>query len=179
MAELITIARPYAKAVFGFASDAKKEAEWAVFLLLAHAITSDIAMIEVLKNPSVSSEQKVAILADLTKDANVDGSNTLLDALAYYGRLLALPAIADEYDRLVALGQQALEITITSAYPLDNNDFKLLETKLKTKYAGTTIRVETAVDQSLIGGFEIRSSDTVIDATVRGRLSKIAESLTA
>ncbi|HBZ92016.1 MAG TPA: F0F1 ATP synthase subunit delta, partial [Gammaproteobacteria bacterium] len=53
------------------------------------------------------------------------------------------------------------------------------ESKLKTRYAGKTIRVETAVDQSLIGGFEIRSSDTVIDATVRGRLSKIAESLTA
>ena len=93
--------------------------------------------------------------------------------------LLALPAISTEFETLLAQGQQALEVTITSAFPLEADEIQLLESKLKTRYAGKTIRVETAVDQSLIGGFEIRSSDTVIDATVRGRLSKIAESLTA
>ena len=109
----------------------------------------------------------------------VDGVDALMEALAHYGRLLALPAISTEFETLLAQGQQALEVTIISAFLLEADEIQLLESKLKTRYAGKTIRVETAVDQSLIGGFEIRSSDTVIDATVRGRLSKIAESLTA
>lgn len=145
----------------------------------AASVTTDSAMVEVLKNPAVTAETKCEILGDLTQDVTVDGVDALMEALAHYGRLLALPAISTEFETLLAQGQQALEVTITSAFPLEADEIQLLESKLKTRYAGKTIRVETAVDQSLIGGFEIRSSDTVIDATVRGRLSKIAESLTA
>ena len=149
------------------------------FLKKAASVTADSAMVEVLKNPAVTAETKCEILGDLTQDVTVDGVDALMEALAHYGRLLALPAISTEFETLLAQGQQALEVTITSAFPLEADEIQLLESKLKTRYAGKTIRVETAVDQSLIGGFEIRSSDTVIDATVRGRLSKIAESLTA
>jgi F-type H+-transporting ATPase subunit delta len=145
----------------------------------AASVTADSAMVEVLKNPAVTAETKSEILGDLTQDVTVDGVDALMEALAHYGRLLALPAISTEFETFLAQGQQALEVNITSAFPLEADEIQLLESKLKTRYAGKTIRVETAVDQSLIGGFEIRSSDTVIDATVRGRLSKIAESLTA
>lgn len=179
MAELTTIARPYAKAVFAHANATKAQSSWSAFLKQAASVTTDSAMVEVLKNPAVTAETKCEILGDLTQDVTVDGVDALMEALAHYGRLLALPAISTEFETLLAQGQQALEVTITSAFPLEADEIQLLESKLKTRYAGKTIRVETAVDQSLIGGFEIRSSDTVIDATVRGRLSKIAESLTA
>ena len=179
MAELTTIARPYAKAVFAHANATKSQSSWSAFLKKVALVTVDSAMVEVLKNPAVSAETKCEILADLTQDVAVDGVDALMEALAHYGRLLALPAISTEFETLLAQGQQALEVTITSAFPLEADEIQLLESKLKTRYAGKTIRVETAVDQSLIGGFEIRSSDTVIDATARGRLSKIAESLTA
>ena len=179
MAELTTIARPYAKAVFAHANATKAQSSWGAFLKKAASVTADSAMVEVLKNPAVTAETKSEILADLTQDVAVEGADALMEALAYYGRLLALPAISTEFETLLAQGQQALEVTITSAFPLEADEIQLLESKLKTRYVGKTIRVETSVDQSLIGGFEIRSSDTVIDATVRGRLSKIAESLTA
>ena len=179
MAELITIARPYAKAIFSYAVGAKAEAAWSSFLQKAALITADEAMVQVLKNPAVKVDAKFEILRDLTNDVAVDGADALMEALAYYGRLLALPAISTEFETLLAQGQEALEVTITSAFPLENDEIQILESKLKARYAGKSIRVETAVDQSLIGGFEIRSSDTVIDATVRGRLTKIAESLTA
>ena len=179
MAELTTIARPYAKAVFAYANATKAQSSWSAFLKKAAFVTTDSVMVEVLKNPAVTAETKSEILGDLTQDVTVDGVDALMEALAHYGRLLALPAISTEFETLLAQGQQALEVTITSAFPLEAEEIQLLESKLKTRYAGKTIRIETAVDQSLIGGFEIRSSDTVIDATVRGRLSKIAESLTA
>ena len=102
-----------------------------------------------------------------------------METMVHHGGLLVLHAISTEFETLLAQGQQELEVTITSAFPVEADEIHLVESKLKTRYAGKTIRVETAVDQSLVGGFEIRSSDTVIDATVRGRLSKIAESLTA
>jgi F-type H+-transporting ATPase subunit delta len=179
MAELTTIARPYAKAVFAHANATQAQSSWSAFLKKAASVTADSAMVEVLKNPAVTAETKCEILGDLTQDVTVDGVDALMEALAHYGRLLALPAISTEFETLLAQGQQALEVTITSAFLLEADEIQLLESKLKTRYAGKTIRVETAIDQSLIGGFEIRSSDTVIDATVRGRLSKIAESLTA
>ena len=179
MAELTTIARPYAKAIFSHATGVKAEAAWSSFLQKAASITADEAMVQVLKNPAVKADPKCEILRDLTNDVAVDGADALMEALAYYGRLLALPAISTEFEALLAQGQEALEVIITSAFPLENDEIQILESKLKARYAGKSIRVETAVDKSLIGGFEIRSSDTVIDATVRGRLSKIAESLTA
>jgi len=178
MAELTTIARPYAKAIFAHATAVKAEAAWSTMLQKAAAIAADEAMVQVLKNPAIKGDTKCEILADLTKDVAVNGADALMEALAHYGRLLALPAISTEFETLLAQGQQALEVTVTSAFPLEADEVQLLESKLKARYSGKSIRVETAVDQSLIGGFEIRSSDTVIDATVRGRLSKIAESLT-
>ena len=179
MSELTTIARPYAKAVFAHAAKAKTETQWREFLHKAATIASDAAMVEVLKNPAVLAETKCAMLADLTTDVDIDGSLSLLEALSHYGRFLALPSILSEFDALVAQGERALAIIITSSFRLEEDELQLLESKLKKKYKGKTIRIQTAVDQSLIGGFEIRSSDTVIDATVRGRLFKIAESLSA
>ena len=136
-------------------------------------------MVEVLKNPAVTAETKCEILGDLTQDVTVDGVDALMEALAHYGRLLALPAISTEFETLLAQGQQALEVTITSAFPLEADEIQLLESKLKTRYAGKTIRVETAVDQSLIGGVEVFSRDTVIDATGPGRGLKKAEAFYA
>lgn len=179
MAELTTIARPYAKAVFAYATEVKTQTQWRGFLKKAATVTSDEVMVEVLKNPGVSAETKCAMLADLTKDVDIDGSLSLIEALSHYGRLLALPSISAEFDTLLAQGEKVLEVTITSAFPFEDDEVQLLESKLKKQHKGKTIRIQTALDRSLIGGFEIRSSDTVIDATVRGRLLKIAESLTA
>ena len=178
MAEIVTIARPYAKAIFAHSCSVHAEPAWSVFLNKAALISSDVSMAEVLKNPAVSAEEKVSILSDLTADVVVEGCDALIKTLAHYGRLSALHPIATEFESLLAEGQQALEVTIASAYPLEAEEIQLLESKLKSRYREKTIRIETVTDHSLIGGFEIRSSDTVIDATVRGRLAKIAETLT-
>ena len=178
MAEIVTLARPYAKAVFAHSSSVHAESSWSVFLNKAALISSDTAMAEVFKNPAVTAEEKVSILLDLTEDVAVEGCDALIKTLAHYGRLSVLQPIAIEFELLLAEGHQALEVTIASAYPLEAEEVQLLESKLKSRYRGKTIRIETVTDHSLIGGFEIRSSDTVIDATVRGRLAKIAETLT-
>ena len=125
MAELTTIARPYAKAIFSHAVASKAEAAWSSFLQKASSITADEAMVEVLKNPAVKADAKCEILTDLTKDVAVDGTGALIEALAYYGRLLALPTILAEFETLLAQGQEALEVTITSAFPLESDEIQI------------------------------------------------------
>jgi F-type H+-transporting ATPase subunit delta len=177
MAQLTTIARPYAKAVFAHATETQTESKWDAFLAKAQVLINDSELAELLKHQGVEASTKVQILRDLLVDVAVDGSDEFLETLGHYGRLLAVPEIASEYEQLLAEGQKALEVTIKSAYPLSDNELELLESKLRSKYATSTVRIQTAVDATLIGGFEIRSSDTVIDASVKGRLEKIAESL--
>lgn len=179
MAELTTIARPYAKAIFAHAKEQGADSAWQALLGCCADLVSDPALSAVLKNPGISGADKAKILVDLTDTLPAVGKEEFFDTLAYYGRLLVLPAIKTEFERHLAGEQQAMDVVITSAYPLTEAEVRQLEVKLQARYAGKTIRVETAVDQSLIGGFEIRSSDTVIDASVRGRLAKMAEALTA
>ncbi len=179
MAEFTTIARPYGKAIFAYAVEQKAEASWLSLLSRCAELVQDADLSRILKNPGVAATKKAAMLAELTQELSVEGKEAFFDVLAYYGRFLVLPEIKAEFERHLAGQQQALDVTITSAFPLEDAELRILEERLKKRYAGKTIRIETAVDQSLIGGFEIRSSDTVIDASVRGRLAKVAEALTA
>lgn len=178
MAEITTTARPYAKAAFGHAVEHRVETKWLEFLERCEALLSDDTLRDMLKNPRLTAQAKAQVMVDLTAELSVDGSGAFLETLAYYGRLTALPEITRLFRRLLAGQQQAVDVTITSAYPLSDADVSLLEAKLKIKYAGQSVRIDTAVDPSLIGGFQVRSTDTVIDASVRGRLAKIADALT-
>ena len=179
MAELTTIARPYAKAAYQFADSTNQVSEWARFLEKAALLVSDPSLCDFLKNPALSAEVKEQALVDLLQDVSVNGAPQFVRALAYYGRFLALGAIFHEYQNLVSRGRKVMDITISSAFALTDAELHMLTDKLKARYEGQDIRVEAAVDPSLMGGFEIRSSDTVIDATVRGRLAKMATVLTA
>ena len=78
MAELTTIARPYAKAIFSHAVGAKAEAVWSSFLQKAASITADEAMVQVLKNPAVKADAKCEILRDLTNDVAVSYTHLTL-----------------------------------------------------------------------------------------------------
>lgn len=179
MAELTTIARPYAKAAYEYAESVGSVEDWSRFLTKAAIFLTDQDLRDVLKSPAVSSDVKQQVLNDVLGDVAVTGSDAFVSALAYYGRFLALGAISQEYQELMARGRKVMDVTISTAYALSDEERTVLTNKLKARYEGQDIRVEAAVDPSLIGGFEIRSSDTVIDATVRGRLAKMAATLSA
>lgn len=178
MAELTTIARPYAKALFDLSSNEGNRLEWSKYLDVASMLAADRTMVEVLKNPGIDVAVKIELMSDLAKNVTFEGTTSFVESLAHYGRLAAIPAIAIEFKRLLASSEEALDFVITSAFPLTKSQINLLESKLKGRFSGKAIRIETTVEKNLIGGFEIRSRDTVIDATVRGRLSKITALLT-
>ncbi|UYF99939.1 MULTISPECIES: F0F1 ATP synthase subunit delta [unclassified Halomonas] len=177
MAELLTVARPYAKAAFEYARDQQAFDSWSQTLNFLSVAVADDTLRRVLGSPKVSSEQKVELLCDLLSE-KPDGLDRFLTTLAAQGRLMALPFIADQFERLRAEHEERVEVLVTSAYKLTAPQKTKLANALK-KRLNREISITTQVDKSLIGGVILRAGDTVIDGSVRGRLNRLSDALTA
>jgi F-type H+-transporting ATPase subunit delta len=176
MAEITTIARPYAKAAFQFALEHKALDQWSTMLGFVAAVTSDAQMRLVLQSPSMTSEQKAdAIISIDTEKLDAQGKNFIF-LLAENSRLELLPVISELFELLKAEQEKTIEVTVTTAYDLVSDESDKLAQSLKTRL-GREIQISSEVDKSLIGGLVIRAGDMVIDGSVRGKLAKLGESL--
>ena len=101
----------------------------------------------------------------------------LVQLLARRGRISILPAVAAEYRRLLNEERGILEALVTSPAPLDEADLDALRRKIEAM-TGARVEITGAVDPALIGGLTVRVGDTLIDASVRGRLERLRERLT-
>ncbi len=178
MAEQSTVARPYAKAAFEYARDHQALDAWSQALAMAGSIVIDRQVAGLLGSPKLSSEQKVSLVADMLGDNADDAFKRFLTTLADQRRLAALDAIADQFEHLRAEYEQRIDVTVVSAYKLDSKQKTKLGNALK-KRLNREISITTQVDKSLIGGVILRAGDTVIDGSVRGRLNRLSEALTA
>ncbi|AZM97842.1 MULTISPECIES: F0F1 ATP synthase subunit delta [Halomonadaceae] len=177
MAELLTVARPYAKAAFEYARDHKALDSWTQALSFLSAAVADSDLRRLLGSPKLENDKKVALLSDMLPEKQEDLSR-FLDTLADQGRLLALPFIAEQFEYLRAEHEQRVDVTVTSAYKLTAAQQTKLANALK-KRLNREISITTQVDKTLIGGVILRAGDTVIDGSVRGRLNRLSEALTA
>ena len=177
MAELLTVARPYAKAAFEYARDHEALDSWSQALGFLSTAVANSDVRRLLGSPKLENDKKVALLSDMLPEQNADVSR-FLDTLADQGRLTALPFIAEQFEYLRAEHEQRVEVTVTSAYELDGEQQTKLADALK-KRLNREISITTQVDKSLIGGVILRAGDTVIDGSVRGRLNRLSEALTA
>lgn len=178
MAELLTVARPYAKAAFEYARDNEVLDSWSQALsFLSFAIAND-AVRHRLSSPKLVSDQKVSLLVELIPEQQDEALQRFLAVLADQGRLMALKSIADQFEHLRAEHEKRVEVSVTSAYKLDSKQKTTLANALK-KRLNREISITTQVDKSLIGGVILRAGDTVIDGSVRGRLNRLSDALTA
>lgn len=176
MAELLTVARPYAKAAFEYARDHEAFDSWSQALGFLSAAVANSDVRRLLGSPKLENDKKVTLLSDMLPEKH-DGLSRFLDTLADQGRLLALPFIAEQFEYLRAEHEQRVEVTVTSAYKLTAAEQTKLANALK-KRLNREISITTQVDKSLIGGVILRAGDTVIDGSVRGRLNRLSEALT-
>jgi len=176
MAELSTIARPYAKAVFQYARENAALAEWERMLAVAAAVAEDPRMSQWLSQPQIDNTAKAAAFAEVCGDVLDESARNLLVQLAENKRLGLLPAIFALFHELYAEQQQVLDAEFTSAHDLQEAEIQKLVEVLKKRF-GREVRATTSVDPTLIGGVLVRVGDTVIDGTVRGRLGRLAEQL--
>jgi len=177
MAELLTVARPYAKAAFEYARDHEALDSWSKALGFLSAAVANNDVRRLLGSPKLENDKKVALLSDMLPEQSTDVSR-FLDTLADQGRLLALPFIAEQFEHLRADHEQRVEVLVTSAYELDSQQQTKLANALK-KRLNREISITTQVEKALIGGVILRAGDTVIDGSVRGRLNRLSEALTA
>ena len=178
MAELLTVARPYAKAAFEYARDHDALDSWSQSLNFLGVVVADSDVRRLLGNPTFRNDQKVSLLTDMTPGKQDEALQRFLVVLAEQGRLTSLTSIAEQFERLRAEHEQRIDVNVISAYKLDSKQKTKLANALK-KRLNREISITTQVDKSLIGGVILRAGDTVIDGSVRGRLNRLSEALTA
>ena len=178
MAEISTIARPYAVAAYKLGREQKSLAQWSEMLSFATAVASDAQMQAYIQDPKVvSSELQSAFLKVCGDKLNEQGQN-LIKVLVEYGRMSILPAITEAFEELKALDEGTLDAQIIAAAKPSAAEVKDLVKRLEAKF-GKKIEANVSVDSDLIGGIKIIVGDTVIDASVKGQLQNLAYTLSA
>ncbi|HEY8539323.1 MAG TPA: F0F1 ATP synthase subunit delta [Steroidobacteraceae bacterium] len=176
MAETITIARPYAKAVFEHAREHNTFAQWSDLLALASAIVADPNVKKLLASPRVTPAQLVEFIADILGEKLDEKGRNFLNLLAQNRRLASLPDIAAIYEELRAEAERIADVQVVSAMALDDSQRARLTSALK-KRLGREVRLHERVDPSLIGGAVVRAGDLVIDGSLKARLERLAQEI--
>ncbi len=173
MAERVTIARPYAKAVFAMAREAKRLPQWSQALGTAAAISADERVKPLFDNPRVSPEQLVEFIAGIGGET-VDGElRKVLAVLAANHRLNLLPEIAGLYEKMRSEYERVLDVTLTSAVELSAEQRERFAAALRKRFE-RDVRLHTEIDSSLLGGAVLRADDLMIDGSVQAGLAQLA-----
>lgn len=176
MAEVTTIARPYAEAVYRIAVQGGALDKWSQMLEFAATAVADPQMQAVIGNPRLTAEQQRNVfLAVCEKSIDESGAN-MVRLLLENGRLTLLPVIREQFEQLRALHGGIMETEIVSAYPLNDAEKEDLVRRLESKYK-RKVEATVTLDPELIGGIRIVAGDVVIDASVRGQLQNMAFTL--
>ncbi|HXC09785.1 MAG TPA: F0F1 ATP synthase subunit delta [Steroidobacteraceae bacterium] len=176
MAERATIARPYAKAAFEYASDAKAFAEWSRGLEVAAEIVADPRVSVLSTSPSLTAADLAGLITDVGGAIFNGGMQNFVRVLAENHRLLLLPEIAAQYEELRAAVENTVDVEVTSAVALDAAQSENLKRALNARLK-RQVRMQNSVDSSLLGGAIVRAGDLVIDGSLKGRLERLATEL--
>ena len=177
MIEPTTLARPYARAAFEHARASGDLAAWQAALLELASITAEPKVAAAMRDPNQTAAQRAATLSSLAGDAVPSAVANLLAIMADNGRLSLLPEVAMLFDQLKQAVESTVAVHVTSAYPLSDAETQQLAETMQEKLA-RSITLTSETDPSLLGGALIRADDLVIDGSVRGRLNKLAGTLT-
>lgn len=174
--DITTIARPYAEAVFSRALETDRLDAWTDALGLLATLAGNPDMARQIDNPNVPRGRLQEILLDVAGDGLAPEARNLVRLLAANKRLSALPEIARLFEVLKTARRGVRQVHIRAAYAVDAAQQKKLAAALKARL-NADVELTVEKDPALIGGVEIRADDLVIDASVRGKLQKLATEL--
>lgn len=178
MAELITIARPYAEAAFQLARDQNALPVWSQMLKLASSVIGDPRIGEALDNPRLDAAAKESLLLSICGDGlNAEGRN-FVRLLVEADRIALMPSIASLFETLKDDADGVAKATIESAFELTPEDLADLTIALERRFK-RKVEASVVVNPDLIGGARITVGDEVIDGSVQERLRAMAMQLRA
>jgi F-type H+-transporting ATPase subunit delta len=178
MASSTSAARRYAEAALELARRDGTLDPWLVELRLAVELVGAEEAATVVDNPAIAWEHRRAVITGLLGSRVGIPTRNLVLLLARRGRLAILPRVVDEFRRLVDREHGIVIANVTSAQPLEPADLAAVAERVQAM-AGARVEVRAAVDPELIGGLTVRIGDRLIDASVRGRLTRLRASLVA
>jgi len=175
MSELTTVARPYAKAAFDFALEAKAVDSWLAQLTFAAEVAKDDTIIGYLTG-GASVEQAQTLFINVCGEQIDEKGQNFIKVLAENERLLVLPQVLEQYAALKAEYEQEVTVDVTSAVKLKVAQTKTLSAALEKRLA-RKVKLNCIVDKSIVSGLIIQAGDMVIDGSVQGKLSRLATTL--
>ena len=173
MSQALTVARPYARAAFAVAREAGALPGWVAALGFAARAAAEPQAAVLLDNPKLTRADVVALLSP---DGAQAAFHNLLGLLFDNRRLPLLPEIAGLFDELRFEAERVVRAKVTSAATLADAELETIKAALRKRF-GREVEVETAIDESLIGGALIDAGDVVIDGSVRGKLERLQSAL--
>jgi F-type H+-transporting ATPase subunit delta len=182
MADIATLARPYAEAVFRVAKSGSNEAlsAWGHLLDELAFVVQHPDVAALMHNPSMTADKVADTVAALLRSpqSSTQEAKNFVHTLATYHRLSLLPEIAAQYHVLKNTQEGAADAVIRSAFALTDEQVASLRTTLEIKF-GRKLNASVKVDPSLIGGVSVAVGDEVLDTSVRAKLDRMQTALTA
>ena len=178
MAELTTIARPYAEAAFALARDGNALPVWSQMLRTTSAVVADPRVAEALDNPALDAGAKETLLLSICGDGLTGECRNFLRVLIEGDRIAVLPQVQTMFEALKDSADGVAKATIETAFPLDGGELAGLQSALERRF-GKKIEATVVVSPELIGGARVTVGDTVVDGSVQEQLRAMAAQLRA
>ncbi len=176
MAEAITIARPYAEALFKLAREGNSLFSWSEMLGVIRSVVQEPQIRELINNPQISAAKLCEIILSIGGKKISDDGRRLVLLLIDNRRLLVLPQICDLFEQFKSQHEGVLEAEIESAFPLNSDQVVRLVSILEEKFQ-RKVKVDISVKSELIGGIRVKIGDQIIDSSVHGKLEAMATAL--
>jgi len=171
MAEIATIARPYAEALFRVAQGGNLQA-WSDLVSEMAQVAAVPELTALAANPRVTDEQVATTFMSVLKSPLSEEAKNFINALIENGRLSALPEIGVQFQILKNAQQGSADAEIVSAFAMTDAQVAELVASLQKKF-GRKLNPTVTVDQSLIGGVRVVVGDEVLDTSVRAKLQQM------
>jgi F-type H+-transporting ATPase subunit delta len=170
-------AKRYAKAVFELAEQDHQVDEWGSRLAAIRQLVSDPEVAAVLTNPTIATEQRMALISDPPHVFDGEATN-LVKLLIESNRVREVVGIEEEFERLVDDAAGRVRATVTTAVELTPKDRDRVGEEL-SKRLGKEIRMTLVVDPRILGGLKLQYGDRLVDASVSTRLQQLRRRLAA
>ncbi len=176
MAELMTIARPYAEAVFSLAKESNSLPAWSEQLANLGAIAGDKDMQAFIADPSRTEADLVSVFETVMGSNLNDQGKNLLNTMAENVRLAALPEVSEQYEALRAAEEKRVLATVISAFDVTDEQKNKLSAALNAKF-GAEVEISYEVDSSLVSGIKIKVGDWAVDGSALSQLNKLGAAI--
>jgi F-type H+-transporting ATPase subunit delta len=176
MAELATIARPYAEALFqSSTNDLNGTTQWLDALA---GVAGNPQLLQFAGNPKVGNQQVFDVVSDVARVQLPPAGQNFLRAIIENGRLAALPEVAHQFREMKNAQSGSSDAVVYSAFPIAAAQLGAVAQALEKRF-GRKLNLTVQEDPSLIGGIRVVVGDEVLDTSVKARLEQMKVALTA